>query len=206
MRKAFPALLLVGVVLVAASCASHKPMGAQFRSAQDMTTQQTVDGVVWGVDGLSASEFDRVYDWKFSRRGYSAAILAVRNNSDTPVRLAWQDVDGAVDPEEIIQKGQRQIFTRLLAWNAVPIIDLVGWGTLAVGDLVLIGISVGDAIMAGNCNGQMTDDIRRQSLRDIVVQPDRPYEGLVYFRGTPRQLRVNYRHGEQSKQVELVWR
>ena len=96
MRKSLVLGLVPIVVISLVNCASHKPMGAHFRSAEDMTTQESVDGDVWASDGLSGSEFDRIYDWKFSNRGYSAAIIAVRNNSENAVQFSWQDIEGIV--------------------------------------------------------------------------------------------------------------
>ncbi len=202
MKKILP---LVCVFLLV-GCATHRPSGAQFRSATDMVTQQEVDGVVWALDGLGGVEFDRVYDWKFAQRGYSAAILAVRNNSDVPVRLSWQNIEGAIDPEEIVKKSQRVIPGRLVLWNLASLIELIALGDIYLDGITLSVIGIFDATAAGNANRQMADDIRRQSVRDSVIPPNRSSEGLIYFRGAPRNVRVLYMQGEESKQIEIPWR
>ena len=115
-------------------------------------------------------------------------------------------IEGAVDPEVIVKKGQRIIPLRLFWWSLVSIIELVAMEGIYFDGITLSIIGIFDAVAAGKANTQMTDDIYRQSLRDIVVQPGRPYEGLVYFQGTPMRIRLTYRQGGATKQVELPWR
>ena len=215
------------ITLLVMSCASYNPLGVQFRQAEDMMMQETVDEVVWAADGLSGVEFDRIYDWEFSKKGYSAAIIAVRNNSTEEVRFSWQDVEGAIDPSTVAEKGQRSIPKRLLAWSSLTLYVVIGnfllskhgnklqkQLALVFGSILTIIGSIVDAPIAAEANRHMADDFQRLSVKDVIVRPGRLYEGLVYFQSTlswtgvpstPINVRLQYKHGEVTKQIELPW-